>query len=115
MAIKPDCSNYCIFKPSTNNGYALLYRLLMILFHHTCSLVKRYSACVCLMTMILLFGSEYLIAQTDSLHQPNDSTVIDVAKVRFQKILYKEVQIAVSSDRVMKNESIYSLPFKPAP
>jgi signal transduction histidine kinase len=67
------------------------------------------------MTMVLLFGSEYLIAQTDSLQQRNDSTIIDVAKVRFQKILYKEVQIAVSSDRAMKDESIHSLPFKPAP
>lgn len=93
----------------------MLYRLLMKLFHYTCSLVKQYFAYFCLVTIAFLSGSGYLIAQTDSVNQLNDSTLIDVAKVRFQKILYKEVLLTVSSDRTIKDESIPLLPFKPAP
>lgn len=93
----------------------MLYRLLMNLIHYTSSLVKQYPAILCVMMFVFLLGSNPLIGQTDSLPTPNDSTLIDVAKVRFQKILYQEVEFAASSHTAMKHDSIPFLPFKPAP
>ena len=110
-----DCSNYCIFRPLTNNGYTSLYRLLMNRFHHTCSFLNPLFTVSCVMMILFLLGNNRLIAQTDSQHPLNDSTLIDVAKVRFQRILYTEVQLALSSDRTLKETAIPALQFETAP
>lgn len=55
-----------------------------------------------------------LMAQSDSAAQLHDSTIIEVAKIRFQKILNKEVFFTVSAVPI-NDTAIPSLPFKPAP
>jgi two-component system, NarL family, sensor histidine kinase DesK len=56
-----------------------------------------------------------LLAQNNSSRQLNDSTLIDVAKTRFQNIISKEVYYTVSSNKQVRDEDIPSLPFKPSP
>ena len=51
-------------------------------------------------------------AQTDSLSDRNDSTIVDVAKLRFQKTLYHEIFYAVSSDGSISDRDIPTLPYQ---
>lgn len=56
-----------------------------------------------------------LWAQTDSLDEVKDSTIIDIAKIRFQKTLSKEIFFTASSPHQVRDAQIPSLHFEPAP
>jgi len=66
----------------------------------------------CFGTLALLIGGRIpLKAQTDSSQPDKDSTIIDVAKIRFQKTFYKEILFATSANQI-KDKDIPMLPFR---
>ena len=80
---------------------------------YTCTSFETYCAFCCL---LLLFCFSYTSkAQADSLNKITDSTLLDVTKIRFQKILYNEIFFTSSSDHSIKDGDIPSLPFKLSP
>jgi len=88
----------------------------MRLNNYSCTLVKAPFAYFFFVILVFFSGSSMqLMAQRDSLIPDNDSTIIDVAKIRFQKILYDNVLFAESVNHQVKDADIPSLPFRAAP
>ena len=90
-----------------------IYRLLMKLFDYTWISSKRQVPYFCLVTLFFLSLPNISNSQTGSATQLNDSTLIDVAKIRLQQIFYKEIFFTLADHNQVKDEDILSLPFKP--
>src|SRR5688572_10076486 len=87
----------------------------MKLFDYTRTSLKTYFTCLSLVLIFVFFADNMSIAQTDSVNQINDSTLIDVAKIRLQQSCYKEIFFTVTAPNQVRNEEIPLLPFKPIP
>ena len=87
----------------------------MKLFDNTWTSPKTYFLYVCLLTLYYLFLPNISGAQTDSARQVNDSTLIDVAKIRLQQSFYKEIFYTLSARDQVNDQDIPSLEFKRFP
>ena len=87
----------------------------MKLFDYTWISSKRQVRYFCLVTLFFLSLPNISNSQTGSATQLNDSTLIDVAKIRLQQIFYKEIFFTLADHNQVKDEDILSLPFKPIP
>ncbi|HET9276968.1 MAG TPA: sensor histidine kinase [Flavitalea sp.] len=87
----------------------------MKLFDDTWTSSKKYFSYFCLATIYSLSFPKISGAQTDSVRQVNDSTLIDVAKIRLQQTFYKEIFYTLSARDQVKDEDIPSLEFKRLP
>jgi signal transduction histidine kinase len=85
----------------------------MKLFYYNGTSIKIYCSYFCLVIITFLSVTNILFAQTDSISYPNDSSLVDIAKVRFQKTLYKEILFAVSDSHQKKDGDIPLLVFEP--
>lgn len=87
----------------------------MKLFLYKRVAVKTWFLYSCLATIAFLSGTGSSIAQTGVEYELNDTTLIDVAKVRFQQAYFKQISYALSSNKKLADKDIPVLPFKPLP
>ena len=82
---------------------------------HTWTSLKICFCNFCLVTFYVFAVPSISTAQTDGSRHLNDSTLIDVAKIRLQQTFYKEIYYSISERGEIKDEDIPSLQFKPIP
>lgn len=87
----------------------------MNLFYHTLAFAKSLLHNLCVVFIAFLSSSSFLFAQADSVTAINDTTLIDVAKIRLQETRYKEIFYTTTQNQGINKDQIPYLPYQPIP
>lgn len=91
------------------------WRSLMKFFYHTSASIKTFFSNLFVLLIVSLSTSSLLRAQTDSVSLLNDTTRIDVAKIRLQEIHYKKIFYTTTAIKGVNDNQIPHLPFERVP